>query len=200
LLDSHRISVSANANHCFGENFAEATSDIGVASELLSDSRAFFIPSAQRPLQALASQQKVRKARLEISMSITGILNNLVTTSPATTTRASQLQQDFQQLGQDLNADNLSSAKQDFAALQTDAQRRASFMHQFHHRISGDTGAFSQLFQQLAQALQSGDLSAAQQAYANLQQDLQQLSQNTTQMTVSRATGEKAGTSLSFTV
>ena len=108
-------------------------------------------------------------------MSVAGITSSLFNTSQATTTnRAAPLQQDFQQLGKDLNAGDLAAAKQDFSALQLDVQRRSSVPHQFHHRISGDSNQFGQLFEQLAQALQSGDLTAAQQAYGTLQQDLQQ--------------------------
>ena len=79
-----------------------------------------------------------------------------------------QFQQDFAQLGQDLQAGNLSAAQTDFATLQ---------------QIEGQGGSSApaaqngnpilQIFNQLSQDLQSGNLSGAQQDFANLQQDLQ---------------------------
>lgn len=76
-----------------------------------------------------------------------------------------QVQQDFQQLGQDLQAGNLSQAQQDYttltAALPSDQQQ-------------SNNSPIAQAFTQLGQALQSGDLSTAQQAFSTIQQDIQQ--------------------------
>jgi len=81
--------------------------------------------------------------------------------------RFQQLQQDFQQLGQDLGAGNLSAAQADFANLQQLAPNgNGTFAGQ-------NTNPAAQAFTQLAQDLQVGNLSGAQQDFANLQQDIQ---------------------------
>jgi hypothetical protein len=70
-----------------------------------------------------------------------------------------QSQQEFQQLGQDLKAGNLSAAQTDFATLQ-----------QLNGQTTGSTNTnnpIAQAFQQLSQDLQSGNLSAAQQALSS---------------------------------
>lgn len=74
-----------------------------------------------------------------------------------------QFQQEFQQLGQDLQSGNLSAAQTDFATLQ-----------HLNGQTAGSTNTNSpiaQAFQQLSQELQSGNLSAAQQAFSQIQQD-----------------------------
>lgn len=77
-----------------------------------------------------------------------------------------QFQQEFQQLGQDLESGNLSAAQTDFATLeQVGPQGLGS--------SSTSSNPVQQAFNQLAQDLQSGNLSAAQQDYANIQQDFQ---------------------------
>lgn len=91
----------------------------------------------------------------------------LTTNTQTTQTKLQQLQSEFQQLGQDLQAGNVSQAQQDFAALQQNlpgAQAPAS----------STTGTLAQAFQALGQDLQSGNLSAAQQDFATIQQDAQQ--------------------------
>jgi hypothetical protein len=78
-----------------------------------------------------------------------------------------QFQQEFQQLGQDLQSGNLSAAQQDFVTLQQlGPQSNSTSSPQSNNPIA-------QQFNQLAQDLQSGNLSAAQQDYANIQQDFQ---------------------------
>ena len=78
-----------------------------------------------------------------------------------------EIQQEFQQLGQDLESGNLSAAQSDFATLQQLVpQNNSTFSTQNNSPIS-------QAFQQLAQDLQSGNLSAAQQDYTAIQQDFQ---------------------------
>jgi outer membrane protein assembly factor BamD (BamD/ComL family) len=77
--------------------------------------------------------------------------------------RAQQFQQEFQQLGQDLQSGNLSAAQSDFATLQ---QVGAPSSSQSQNPIAQD-------FSQLAQDLQSGNVSAAQQDYSKIQQDMQ---------------------------
>ncbi|HTZ83211.1 MAG TPA: hypothetical protein VMB66_08475 [Candidatus Acidoferrales bacterium] len=78
-----------------------------------------------------------------------------------------QFQQEFQQLGQDLQSGNLSAAQSDFATLEQLGPNSNS-------TTSGPSSSpLSQAFQQLSQDLQSGNLSAAQQDYSTMQQDIQ---------------------------
>jgi soluble cytochrome b562 len=77
--------------------------------------------------------------------------------------KAQKMQSEFQKLGQDLQAGNLSQAQADFSTLS--------------QNISGplqSNSPLAQAFSALASALQSGNLSAAQKAYSTFQQDLQQ--------------------------
>jgi len=75
-------------------------------------------------------------------------------------------QNEFQQLGQDLQSGNLAAAQQDFATLMQNAPAAAQ----------GNNGnnTIGQALSALGQALQSGNLTAAQQDYATVQQDVQQ--------------------------
>jgi len=86
-----------------------------------------------------------------------------------------RFQQEFQQLGQDLQSGNLSAAQSDLATMQQDFQARA-VQHHHHHAGSTDSSAsaISQLLNELGSALKSGNLSSAQQEYSSLQQDLAQ--------------------------
>jgi len=79
-----------------------------------------------------------------------------------------QFQQEFQQLGKDLTAGNLTAAQSDFAALQKDMPQTTSSTS-----TAQSSNPIAQAFSQLAQDLKAGNLSAAQQDYANLQQDFQ---------------------------
>jgi hypothetical protein len=89
--------------------------------------------------------------------------------------------QEIAQLGKDLRAGNTSAAQQDYSQLQQQISPTASGVHHHHHHHGGSGGSgFSQLLQQLGQALQAGNLSAAQQAYATLQQQVQALEPNRT--------------------
>ena len=80
--------------------------------------------------------------------------------------RAQKIQSEFQQLGQDLQAGNLTKAQADFSVL---SQTASSPLQ--------SNGALAQAFNSLGSALQSGNLAAAQQAYSSLQQDVQQAGQ-----------------------
>jgi len=79
-----------------------------------------------------------------------------------------QFQQEFQQLGKDLTAGNLTAAQSDFATLEKDMPQTSSSAS-----AAQSSNPIAQAFSQLAQDLQAGNLSAAQQDYANLQQDFQ---------------------------
>jgi outer membrane protein assembly factor BamD (BamD/ComL family) len=77
-----------------------------------------------------------------------------------------QIQTDSQQLGQDLQAGNLTGAQQDFATLQ---QALPSGQSQ-----QNTASPIAQAFTALSQALQSGNLQDAQTAFTTLQGDIQQ--------------------------
>ena len=78
-----------------------------------------------------------------------------------------QFQQEFQQLGTDLQAGNLSAAQQDFSTLPGSATQSSSTSS------TASSNPIVQAFNQLAQDLQSGNISAAQQDYGTLKQDFQ---------------------------
>lgn len=84
-----------------------------------------------------------------------------------------QFQQEFQQLGEDLQSGNLSAAQQDFVTLQQLAPQSSSTSS------TQSSNPLEQAFNQLSQDLQSGNLSAAQQDYANIQQVFQSQAQST---------------------
>ncbi|MGH9739782.1 MAG: hypothetical protein ACRD4X_14535 [Candidatus Acidiferrales bacterium] len=125
-------------------------------------------------------------------MSLTGILAggllNLLGAQPMQSSGAANTsgsspsqsaQQEFQQLGQDLQSGNLSAARQDFAAIEQSTRQRTSQILHHHHHFSAEgaqpasTSSLSQDFGTLAQALQSGNLSAAQSAFTILQQAIE---------------------------
>jgi hypothetical protein len=81
--------------------------------------------------------------------------------------KAHQFQQEFQQLGQDLQSGNLTAAQTDFATLQQIGSNSNSTSS------TASSNPLAQAFNQLGQDLQSGNLSAAQQDFTTIQQDLQ---------------------------
>jgi len=99
-----------------------------------------------------------------MSISIISSSHPLPPSVPRTPINLQQFQQEFQQLGSDLQGGNISAANQDFTALQ-----------QLNNSISStSSGPIAQTFKQLGQDLKSGNLSAADQDYAQLHQDFQQ--------------------------
>lgn len=83
-----------------------------------------------------------------------------------------QIQSEFQQLGQDLQAGNLTQAQQDFATLSQNfpvAQSQSQ---------NNNNNPIANAFNALAQDLQNGNLSGAQQDFANIQQAVQQQQQD----------------------
>jgi len=78
-----------------------------------------------------------------------------------------QVEQEFQQLGQDLESGNLSAAQSDFATLQQLLPQNSSTSS------TQSNSPIAQAFNQLSKDLQAGDLSAAQQDYTTIQQDFQ---------------------------
>lgn len=98
-------------------------------------------------------------------MSVSGVssVNSLSQNLQTWQARAQKIQSEFQQLGQDLQAGNLTQAQSDFSTLSKN--------------VSGpqqSSGALSQAFSALGSALQSGGLAVAQKAYTALQQGVQQ--------------------------
>jgi len=81
--------------------------------------------------------------------------------------RMQQFQQEFQQLGQDLQSGNLSAAQSDFATLQQSAPQANSTAS------AQSSNPIVQAFNQLSTDLKSGNTAAAQQDYATIQQDFQ---------------------------
>lgn len=100
-------------------------------------------------------------------MAAAGIISSGFSSYGDALSEAQQLVAEFNQLGTDLHAGNLSAAQSDFAMLNEDA---ATFTPS-----AGAQGnsPLDQEFQKLAQDLQGGNLSAAQQDFAAIQQDLQ---------------------------
>ena len=86
-----------------------------------------------------------------------------------------KFQQEFQQLGADLQSGNLSAAQGDVTALQQLGAPGSSSSSSSSPSSSSSSlsNPISQALNQLSEQLQSGNLSGAQQDYSNLQQNLQ---------------------------
>jgi hypothetical protein len=80
-----------------------------------------------------------------------------------------QVQSEFSQLGQDLQAGNITQAQQDFATL----SKNFPGLQQGASAAGASNSPASQAFSALEQALQSGDAAGAQTAFATFQQDFQ---------------------------
>jgi len=89
-----------------------------------------------------------------------------------------QIQDDFTQLGQDLQSGNLTQAQQDFATLSTALSAPQATANSATSN-SSSSNPIQQAFSALQQDLQNGNLSAAQADFANLEQALQQGLQQT---------------------
>lgn len=102
-------------------------------------------------------------------MSVAGVssINLFDFNTQSVQNRKQQFQQEFQQLGQDLQSGNLSAAQADFTTLQQSGPQISSTSS------SQNTSPIAQDFKQLSQDIQSGDISAAQQDYAKIEQDFQ---------------------------
>lgn len=98
-------------------------------------------------------------------MSVSGISSSLPNYDTQST--QNQMQQEFQQLGKDLQSGNLSAAQADYATLQQLGPQSNS------NSAAQSNSPIAQAFDQLSKDLQSGNLSAAQQDYGQLQQALQ---------------------------
>jgi hypothetical protein len=86
-----------------------------------------------------------------------------------------QIQSEFQQLGQDLQAGNLSQAQQDYATLSQNFPNAQTQPAQTQPaQTQNNSNPVAQAFNALAQDLQNANLAGAQQDFANIQQDFQQ--------------------------
>ncbi len=115
-------------------------------------------------------------------MSISGIANTALSSLLNATQSAQngqgkfqQVQSEFQQLGQDLQAGNLTQAQQDFATLSQNFPNAQSGTST--SATASGANPIAQAFTALAQDLQNGNISGAQQDYATIQQDFQQQQQ-----------------------
>ncbi|MGB2602707.1 MAG: hypothetical protein WBC78_03890 [Candidatus Sulfotelmatobacter sp.] len=108
-------------------------------------------------------------------MSVSGISSSNLYETESVQNNFQKAQQEFQQLGKDLQSGNLSAAQSDFATLQ-------NLLPQSSSTSSQNSSPIAQAFSQLAKDLQSGNLSAAQQDFTTIQQDFQnQVSQTQSQ-------------------
>jgi len=95
---------------------------------------------------------------MEVNMSVAGIAGTAISQLFNVQRNFQQVQSEFKQLGQDLQAGNLTQAQTDFVTLS----------QSFASALQTSTSSVSQTLNTLGQALQSGNLAAAQQAFANL--------------------------------
>jgi soluble cytochrome b562 len=98
-------------------------------------------------------------------MSVAGISSSSISSLSQYQNQFQKVRQEFQQLGQDLQAGNLSAAQSDFTTLQQLTGQKAS--------TSQNGNSISQDFAQLGQDLQAGNLTAAQKDFSAITQDVQ---------------------------
>jgi hypothetical protein len=112
-------------------------------------------------------------------MSLAGLVSSIFFDPSSQTAQTSKppLQQEFQQLGKDLQSGNVPGAQQNLSTLRQDLQNAKQHLPAHHHQHRLHAGGLDHLLDPLSQALQSGNLASAQQAYKTLQQDFQQFSQ-----------------------
>ena len=106
-------------------------------------------------------------------MSVTGVSGSsfyLPSSTPTGQIRSQQIQQQFKQLGQDLQSGNLKQAQSDFTALQQNLPSQA----QNTLNTAQSSNPLTQEIAKLGTDLQSGNLTGAQGDFATLQQDVQQ--------------------------
>lgn len=112
-------------------------------------------------------------------MSVGAILGSVLQsalTATNTPSKFKQFQQEFQQLGKDLQAGNLAQAQTDLVTL----EQNSPFLHAGSaasattgNSASGNNNPIAQAFSQLAKDLQAGNVTAAQQDFSSIQQDFQ---------------------------
>jgi hypothetical protein len=77
---------------------------------------------------------------------------------------STKFQQEFQQLGQELQSGNMTAAQSEFATLQQGVTQTSG---------ATQSSSIAQAFSKLSQDLQGGNVTAAQSDYSALQQDMQ---------------------------
>jgi outer membrane protein assembly factor BamD (BamD/ComL family) len=108
-------------------------------------------------------------------MSVSGISSSSLYDTQTVQNNFQKAQQEFQQLGKDLQSGNLSAAQSDFTTLQNLLPQSTAAT-----TASQSGNPIAQAFAQLGKDLQSGNLSAAQSDFATIQQDFKnQASQGT---------------------
>lgn len=114
-------------------------------------------------------------------MSVLGILGSSFLAggiSSGTQNKFQQIQQGFQQLGQDLQTGNLSQAQNDFSTLEQLLPSQLQTFARSTQAGAQTTSPLSQALKQLGQDLSSGNLTAAKSDFAALQQDVLQQGAN----------------------
>src|SRR5277367_965248 len=123
-------------------------------------------------------------------MSVSGIANTALSSLLTATQSAQngsgqgtfqQIQSEFQQLGQDLQAGNLTQAQQDYATLSQNFPAAQSATTAAP-TAANSSNPIAQAFTALSRDLQNGNISGAQQDYATIQQDFQQQQQGAGQV------------------
>jgi hypothetical protein len=100
-----------------------------------------------------------------------GSLLNVAPNSKSGHGNFQQIQSEFQQLGKDLQAGNLTQAQQDYATLW---QNFSNAQTSTAAATANNSNPVAQAFTALSQDLQNSNISAAQKDNANIQQDFQQ--------------------------
>ena len=112
-------------------------------------------------------------------MSVGAILGSVLQSALAATNTPSkfkQFQQEFQQLGKDLQSGNVAQAESDLVTLEQNSpylRAGASTSGTTSGSATTSNNPISQAFNQLAQDLKTGNLTAAQQDFSTIQQDFQ---------------------------
>ena len=114
-------------------------------------------------------------------MSVSGILTSVISNVLSSQTQnvpsnRQQFQEEFRQLGQDLQSGNLSAAQSDFATLQQNAPPGSPLSNS--SSSTQGSNSLTNAFSQLSQDLQSGNLSGAQSDYSTIEQDFQSQGQS----------------------
>ena len=99
-------------------------------------------------------------------MSVSAIPGNAFFTPQNIEATFQKLQQEFHQLGQDLQSGNLSAAQSDFASLKNLGAQSST-------TTSQNNSPIAQGYNQLAKDLPSGNLAAAQRDFKTIQQDFE---------------------------
>ena len=112
-------------------------------------------------------------------MSVGAILGSVLQSALAATNTPSkfkQFQQEFQQLGKDLQSGNVAQAQSDLVTLEQNSpylRAGSSTSGTTSGSATASNNPIAQAFNQLAQDLKTGNLTAAQQDFSTIQQDFQ---------------------------